>query len=150
VTTVDVATIIDEVEEALRTQLALVTGDEAAARAGDAIVAALQPALERAAYHLAEQAAEEVDAQLPGRTVSVRLQEGTPILTVEDDEEPITIDTNELEARLTLRLSDKLKAVLEEVATESGDSVNSYVVKTLASKTRHRSTGRRFIGTIET
>lgn len=146
----DVTTIIDEVEEALRAQLALVAGDEAIATAGDVIIAALQPALERAAYHLAEQAAEEVDAQLPGRSVSVRLQEGSPTLTVEEDEDPITIDTDALEARLTLRLSDKLKAVLEEVASESGDSVNTYVVKTLASKTRHRSTGRRFTGTIET
>ena len=146
----DVTTIIDEVEEALRAQLALVAGDEAIATAGDAIIAALQPALERAAYHLAEQAAEEVDAQLPGRSVSVRLQEGSPILAVQEDDEPATIDTDSLEARLTLRLSDKLKAVLEEVANESGDSVNSYVVKTLASKTRHRSTGRRFSGTIET
>jgi Arc/MetJ family transcription regulator len=147
---VDVTTIIDEVDEALRAQLTLVAGDEAIATAGEAIIAALQPALERAAYHLAEQAAEEVDAQLPGRSVSVRLQEGSPTLTVEEDDEPATIDTDSLEARLTLRLSDKLKAVLEEVANESGDSVNTYVVKTLASKTRHRSTGRRFSGTIET
>lgn len=146
----DVTTIIDEVEEALRTQLSLVAGDEAIATAGDAIIAALGPALERAAYHLAEQAAEEVDAQLPGRSVSVRLQEGSPILSVEDDSDPITVDTDTLEARLTLRLSDKLKSVLEEVASESGDSVNTYVVKTLASKTRERSTGRRFSGTIET
>jgi hypothetical protein len=40
--------------------------------------------------------------------------------------------------------------MLEEVATESGDSVNTYVVKTLSSKTRDRSAGRRFSGTIET
>lgn len=146
----DVTTIIDEVEEALRTQIGLVADNEAVAAAGDAIIAALQPALERAAYHLAEQAAEEVDAQLPGRSVSVRLQEGSPILTVEEDDDPITVDTDSLEARLTLRLSDKLKAVIEEVASESGDSVNSYVVKTLTSKTRHRGTGRRFSGTIET
>lgn len=146
----DVTTIIDEVEEALRAQLALVAGDEAIAAAGDAIIAALAPALERATYHLAEQAAGEVDAQLPGRSVSVRLVEGSPTLVVEEDDDPVTVDTETLEARLTLRLSDQLKAVLEEVASESGDSVNTYVVKTLASKTRHRSTGRRFSGTIET
>lgn len=146
----DVTTIIDEVEDALRTQIGLVADNEAVAAAGDAIIAALQPALERAAYHLAEQAAEEVDAQLPGRSVSVRLQEGSPILSVDESDDPITVDTDALEARLTLRLSDKLKGVIEEVASESGDSVNSYVVKTLASKTRHRGTGRRFSGTIET
>ena len=146
----DITTIVDEVEEALRGQLGLAGDDPAVVRAGDVVIGALQPALERAALHLAEQAAEEVDAQLPGKTVSVRLQEGTPILSVDDNDDPIRIDTDELEARITLRLSDKLKGLLEEVADESGDSVNSYVVKTLTSKTRDRSTGRRFKGTIET
>lgn len=146
----DITTIVDEVEEALRGQLGLAGDDPAVVRAGDIVIGALQPALERAALHLAEQAAEEVDAQLPGKTVSVRLQEGTPILSVDDNDDPIRIDTDELEARITLRLSDKLKGILEDVADESGDSVNSYVVKTLTSKTRDRSTGRRFKGTIET
>lgn len=146
----DVSEIVENVETALRGQLDLAGDDPAVARAGGMIVAALQPAIERAALQLAEQAAEEVDAQLPGRTVSVRLQEGTPVLTVEDSGEAISIDTDELEARITLRLSDKLKSVLEEVAGESGDSVNSYVVKTLTTKTRDRSSGRRFSGTIET
>ncbi len=146
----DVSSITDEVEAALRRQLGLAQDDEAVVRAGDLIVAALAPALERAALQLAEQAAEEVDAQLPGKSVSVRLQEGTPILTVEDSGDAIRIDTDELEARITLRLSDKLKGILEEVAGESGDSVNSYVIKTLTSKTRDRSSGKRFSGTIET
>jgi hypothetical protein len=147
---VDISSITDEVEAALRGQLGLAQDDEAVVRAGEMIVTALAPAIERAALRLAEQAAQEVDAQLPGKTVSVRLQEGTPILTVEDSGDAIRIDTDELEARITLRLSDKLKGVLEEVAGESGDSVNSYVIKTLTSKTRDRSSGRRFSGTIET
>ena len=146
----DVSSITDEVEAALRRQLGLAQDDEAVVRAGDLIVAALAAALERAALQLAEQAAEEVDAQLPGKSVSVRLQEGTPILTVEDSGDAIRIDTDELEARITLRLSDKLKGILEEVAGESGDSVNSYVIKTLTTKTRDRSSGKRFSGTIET
>lgn len=146
----DVTAIIGEVEEALSGQLRLAGDDEAAVRAGEVMIGALQPALERAALRLAEQAAEEVDAQLPGKSVSVRLQEGTPILSVESSEEPITISTDELEARITLRLSDKLKGVLEEVANASGDSVNSYVVKALTSKTHDHTTGRRFSGTIET
>ncbi len=146
----DISEIVEEVEKALSGQLGLAGDDEAVSRAGAAMMAALEPALERAALRLAEQAAEEVDAQLPDKTVSVVLQEGTPILSVEDSGDPITIDTDELEARITLRLSDKLKGILEEVASESGDSVNAYVVKTLAQKTRDRSPGRRFTGTIET
>ncbi len=119
-------------------------------RAGEVMIIALQPALERAALRLAEQAAEEVDAQLPRKSVSVRLQEGTPILSVEDNDDPITVDTDQLEARITLRLSDRLKSILEEVANESGDSVNSFVVKALTSKTHDHTVGRRFSGTIET
>ena len=146
----DVSVIVEEIEEAVGGQLRLAGDDESVVRAGEAVIGALRPAIERAAFRLAEQAAEEVDAQLPGKTVSVVLQEGTPILTVENDEEPIKIDTDELEARITLRLSDKLKGILEEVADESGDSVNTYVVKTLTSKTRDRTVGRKFTGTIET
>lgn len=146
----DISAIVVEVEEALTAQLALVGDDPAVVRAGEAMIGALQPAIERAALRLAEQAAEEVDAQLPGKEVTVRLQEGTPIMSVVDTGAPITIDTDELEARITLRLSDKLKSVLEEVAGEAGDSVNSYVVKMLTSKTRDQATGRRFSGTIET
>lgn len=146
----DISAVVVEVEDALTGQLELVGDDPAVVRAGEVMIGALQPAIERAALRLAEQAAEEVDAQLPDKAVTVRLQEGTPILTVEDSGTPITIGTDELEARITLRLSDKLKSVLEEMAGESGDSVNSYVLKTLTSKTRDRTTGRRFSGTIET
>jgi len=147
---VDISAVVVEVEDALTGQLQLVGDDPAVVRAGEVMIGALQPAIERAALRLAEQAAEEVDAQLPDKAVTVRLQEGTPILTVEDSGTPITIGTDELEARITLRLSDRLKSVLEEMAGESGDSVNSYVLKTLTSKTRDRTTGRRFSGTIET
>jgi len=146
----DISEIVENVESALSAQLSLTGDDPAVLNAGEAMIQALRPAVERAALQLAEQAAQEVDAQLPSKSVSVRLQEGTPILTVEDSGEPITIDTDELEARITVRLPDRLKAVLEEVASESGDSVNAYVVKTLSSKTSDRSSGKRFVGTIET
>lgn len=146
----DISAVVEEIESALSAQLGLTGDDPAVVRAGEAMVVALQPAIERAALRLAEQAADEVDAQLSGKSVSVRLREGTPILTVEDSGEPITIDTDELEARMTVRLPDRLKALVEEVASESGDSVNAYVVKTLSSKTRSQSRDKRFIGTIET
>jgi hypothetical protein len=146
----DISAFVEEIESALSGQLGLTGDDPAVVRAGEAMIVALQPAIERAALRLAEQAAEELDAQLPGKSVGVRLQEGTPILTVEDSGDPITIDTDSVEARITVRLPDRLKEILEEVASESGDSVNTYVVKTLSSKTRDRSAGRRFTGTIET
>jgi uncharacterized protein (DUF2252 family) len=146
----DISAIVEAVESELSGQLDLAGDDPAVVRAGETMIRALRPAMERAALQLAEQAAEEVDAQLPRKMVTVRLQEGTPILTVEESGEPITIDTDSVEARITVRLPDNLKEVLEEVASESGDSVNTYVVKTLSSKTRDRAAGRRFTGTIET
>ena len=110
----------------------------------------LEPAIERAVMRLAEQAADEVEAQLPGRTVGVELPAGAPVLAVRDPETSLTIDTDDLEARITLRLSEKLKGVLEDAADESGDSMNAFVVKTLTSKASERGSGRRYTGTIET
>ena len=146
----DISAIVEAVESELSGQLDLAGDDPAVVRAGETMIRALRPAMERAALQLAEQAAEAVDAQLQRKMVTVRLQEGTPILTVEEGGGPITIDTDSVEARITVRLPDNLKEVLEEVASESGDSVNTYVVKTLSSKTRDRAAGRRFTGTIET
>jgi hypothetical protein len=99
---------------------------------------------------LAEQAAAEAEAQLPGRSVGVELREGVPVLAVRSAETSVVIDTDDLEARITLRLSEKLKGVLEDAADESGDSMNAFVVKTLTTKARERGKGRRYTGRIET
>ncbi|MGH8875701.1 MAG: toxin-antitoxin system HicB family antitoxin, partial [Acidimicrobiia bacterium] len=54
------------------------------------------------------------------------------------------------EARLTLRLPTSLKELVEEAAGRGGDSINSWVVKTLMSKARTgRPPGRRVSGTFD-
>lgn len=146
----DATVLIAEIEDSLRAQLSLSGDDPAVAGAAEALLASIGPAAERAVMRLAEETAEEVAAQLPNRTVAVELREGAPMLIVHDDVEPVTVDTDDLEARITLRLSETLKTVLEDAAGEAGDSVNTYLVKTLTTKARERSTGRRFSGTIET
>jgi hypothetical protein len=73
-----------------------------------------------------------------------------PVLAVRSAETSVVIDTDDLEARITLRLSEKLKGVLEDAADESGDSMNAFVVKTLTTKARERGKGRRYTGRIET
>ena len=146
----DANIVMTEIERALNAQLRIAGEDSAVADAAEAIMVGLEPAIERAVMRLAEQAADEVEAQLPGRTVGVELREGAPVLAVRDPETSLTIDTDDLEARITLRLSEKLKGVLEDAADESGDSMNAFVVKTLSSKARERSSGRRYTGTIET
>ena len=146
----DANIVMTEIERALNAQLRIAGEDSAVADAAEAIMVGLEPAIERAVMRLAEQAADEVEAQLPGRTVGVELREGAPVLAVRDPETSLTIDTDDLEARITLRLSEKLKGVLEDAADESGDSMNAFVVKTLTSKASERSSGRRYTGTIET
>ncbi|MGB9357265.1 MAG: DUF1778 domain-containing protein [Acidimicrobiia bacterium] len=146
----DASVVMTELEESLTAQLRLAGDDPHIAEAGEAILAVLEPAIDRAVMRLAEQAAGEVDAQLSGQRVGVELREGAPVLVVQRDDDPVTIATDDLEARITLRLSEKLKGVLEDAAGESGESVNTFVVKTLAGKAKERSKGRRYSGTIET
>ena len=146
----DASIVMAEIERALNAQLRLTGEDAAVAEAAEAILIGLEPAIERAVMRLAEQAAAEAEAQLPGRAVGVELREGVPVLSIRDSETSVVIDTDDLEARITLRLSEKLKGVLEDAADESGDSMNAFVVKTLTSKARERGTGRRYSGRIET
>ena len=146
----DASVIMTELEESLTAQLRLAGDDPHIVEAGEAILAVLEPAIDRAVMRLAEQAAGEVDAQLSGQRVGVELREGAPVIVVQRDDDPVTIATDDLEARITLRLSEKLKGVLEDAAGESGESVNTFVVKTLAGKAKERSKGRRYSGTIET
>lgn len=147
---VDASIVTTEIERALNAQLRLAGEDSVVADAAEAILVGLEPAIERAVMRLAEQAAGEAEAQLPGRSVGVEIREGVPVLAIREAEGSITIDTDDLEARISLRLSEKLKGILEDAADESGDSMSTFVVKTLTSKAKERGTGRRYSGTIET
>lgn len=150
---VDIETVITEFEAALSQQIALAGDDPGVQAAGDAILAALYPAGRQLVLAVAEQAAEEVAAQLPDHQVDVVLSEGEPSLRMRSVEEPSApFAPSDLEARLTLRLPQALKDAVEDAATTSGDSVNAYVVKTLGSKAskRDRRSGRRVQGTIQT
>ena len=146
----DASVVMAEIEDSLAAQLRLAGDDPQVLEAGEAILTGLEPAIDRAVMHLAEQAAGEIDAQLTGQRVGVELREGAPVLVVRRDEDPVTIATDDLEARITLRLSEQLKGVLEDAAGETGESVNTFVVKTLTSKAKQRGKGRRYTGTIET
>jgi len=146
----DAHVVTTEIEESLSAQLRLAGDDSHVVEASEAIMAGLAPAIDRAVMHLAEQAASEIDAQLPNQRVGVELREGAPVLVVHGNEDSVRIDTDDLEARITLRLSEKLKGVLEDAAGEAGESVNTFVVKTLSGKAKERGAGRRYSGTIET
>lgn len=148
----DTTSIIGEVEQTLATHLEVAADDPAIDRAAAALVASLAPALRQAALRLAEAAASEVDAQLPEYRVSVVLEEGEPSMLVRSTADPVTVNTEDLEARLTVRLPAELKETLEEVAGDLGDSVNTYIVKSLTTRTGAAAgrSSRSFQGTIRT
>jgi predicted HicB family RNase H-like nuclease len=83
----------------------------------------------------------------------VRLAGREPELVyVEDEEaEPAPAADDALTARITLRLSESLKAQIDLAATREGLSVNSWIVRALARglETRSVRAGRRLTGFAE-
>ena len=135
-------------EDAVATQIRL--GDEAVADIAEQLMDALRPAIRQTLLDLAENAATEVSSQLKGQRVEIRMRDGDPLLVV-TDLSPASAQVSEetLEARITLRLSESLKSVIEEAAEDSGDSINSWVLNALRSKTMARETGSSVKTTID-
>jgi predicted HicB family RNase H-like nuclease len=148
----DTSVAITRFQATLEQQILLAGSDPAVETAGRALLAAAGPAVRGLALDLAEQAAAEVRAQLPGQRVEVVLEEGEPALRVRAEEAaPGAAPDEAADARVTLRLSPRLKEALEEAAAYSGESLNSWLVKTLSTRGgRHHPRGQRLEGTIET
>ncbi|MGH8924839.1 MAG: toxin-antitoxin system HicB family antitoxin [bacterium] len=136
--------VLHNLESAIETQLALVA-DPSVEAGGGAVLAALRPALKEAAMELAAQATDEVRAQLPAYRVELVLAEGEPTIRITADEAKATSVEGDFDARITLRLPPAIKEIVERAATESGDSVNTWVVKTLAGKAHGPRAGKRRI-----
>jgi hypothetical protein len=127
--------IINAVQAALAGQGSLAGGDVAVEEALDHLVTALAPAIRQAAMDLAEQAACEVRAQLPDRTVDLILADGDPSLRIA--EAPVSTESTsaeDLAARITLRVSPSLKGLIEDAAETAGASVNTWVLDALARR----------------
>ena len=133
-------------------QLRLAGAEPEVEAAGEGILEALEAAIRQAGLALAEQAALEVSSQLPDKTVDVVLSDGQPGLFVRSSEDPVAINTDDLAARITVRLPEGLKDDLETAAQDIGDSVNTYVVRSLSATTRtsKKVSKTRYKGTIET
>ena len=138
----DISTVFTELEAAVHRQLQLTADDPDITEAAAALISVLEPALRQAGTTLAEQAALEVGAQLPDYRVALVISDGEPQLQVQPREADVEITAGGKEARLTLRLPESLKLLLEDAALDTGDSVNSYVVSTLASKAKPSKSGR--------
>jgi HicB family len=149
---VDSKAALTRFEAAVTNQVALAGGDPAVEAAARALREALGPAARQLALELVEQAAAEMDAQLPYRRVEVVLRGGEPTLEVRSGEERERRPAGEeYEARITLRLPPSLKSTIEEAARTVGESVNTYVVRELSRSTgRPERLGRSLKGTVRT
>ena len=145
----DTTMAMAKLEAAVDQAVLLAGGDESIETAARVLLNALEPAVRQLAFDLAEQAAVEVDAQVEGHHVEVVLVGGEPTLQVRSVEAEGATD-DALDARITLRLSPKLKSRIEDAAELRGESVNSWLVKTLATRTTGSGRSRRVEGVIET
>jgi hypothetical protein len=149
---VDSKAALTRFEAALTNQVALAGGDPAVESAARALRDALRPAARQLALELIEQAAAEVDAQLPYQRVEVVLRGGEPTLEVRaGGEGERRVAGEEYEARITLRLPPSIKSAIEEAARSAGESVNSYLVRDLSRLTaRPGRVGQSLKGTVRT
>jgi hypothetical protein len=140
---VQLESVLDGLERSIEAQLALAGSDPALEEAGRALLGVLQPAFREAAMSVVQQAVEEVGSQLPGHRVEVVLADGEPSIRISADHTESMVTDEDLVARLTLRLPPSIKQVVEAAAAQQGESVNTWVVKTLSGKARTREQSSR-------
>jgi hypothetical protein len=119
-------------------------GDAQVAEAAERIAAVLARSLPSRILDLLSEVAGELSRELPQGRIGVHL-DGDDVELVTLDVDPATPESDaELSARITLRLSDQLKARVEESASRQGLSVNGWVVRTLerGASASNQSNGR--------
>src|ERR1043166_8140602 len=105
-------------------------GDDAIAEAARRISAALEPSLRLRLMDALGEAAAELTNQLPDGHVEVRVSGGEPELVyVPDPGAPPPSGLEDLSARITLRLPETLKAIVDTAAQEAGVSANTWLVQ---------------------
>jgi hypothetical protein len=150
--TVDITIAMTRLETAVGQQVLISGGDAEFEAMATTLLATLQPVMRQIALDLAEQAAVEVSAQLTAHEIDVVLSDGEPTLRVRPADVATDVASESLDARITLRLPPALKGRVEVAADELGESVNSWLVRTLSSQAseRNRRISRRITGSIET
>ena len=137
--------------EALQRDLEAVAGmgDDAASEAARRLAAALEPSLRLRLMDVLGEAAVELTSQLPNGHVEVRLAGGDPELVyVEERGAPMPADDS-LSARITLRLPETLKAIIDSAAQDEGVSANTWLLQQIsrsANPKRRGPGGRRMSG----
>jgi predicted HicB family RNase H-like nuclease len=125
-------------------------GDERTATIAGRLADTLGSNLRLRLLDLLSQAALEISEKLPSGHVDVRLAGQEPELVYVEEAAETGGATEELSARITLRLPDSLKGTVEEAASREGVSVNTWLVRAIARSTEPRRgtfpTGRRLTG----
>jgi HicB family len=130
--------------EALREDLARVAavGDESTARAAELLALALDASFARRLQDALAEAALELSGRLEEGSVEVRVAGPETELVYVPDAPADAADVGDaLDARITLRLSEGLKARIDAAATANGVSVNTWLVQSLTRLLATRSTG---------
>jgi hypothetical protein len=139
--------------EGLRSDVAALgeLGDETVAEVADRIAAILARSASSRILDLLSDVAAEVSAELPEGRIEIRLV-GDDVEFAHVVERSLAPEPEaELSSRITLRLSDQLKAKVEESAVREGLSVNSWILRILErgtsmSKVRSGRGGSRLRG----
>jgi hypothetical protein len=141
------------VVEGLRSDVVAVgeLGDDVVAEVADRIAAVLSRSASSRILDLLSDVAAELSAELPEGRVEIRLVGDDVEFAYVDERPPAAEADAELSSRITLRLSDQLKARVEESASREGVSVNGWILRTLergASSAQGRSgrAGKRLHG----
>lgn len=141
--------------QSIRARLEAAAGsDEGALEAAERMSLAIDAALQLQLLDLLGQAALELSDHLPAGHVELRLAGRDAQLVFVDDSEGTSAATPEddgVTARLTLRMSDSMKAAVEAVAAREGVSTNAWLVSTVKraldqKPARKRSSGNRITG----
>ena len=139
--------------EALQRDLEAVAGvgDETTAQAAQRISTALEPSLRLRLMDALGEAALELTSQLPDGHVEVRMAGRDPELVyVEERSAPVpTGGEDALSARITLRLPETLKAIVDSAAQDAGVSANTWLLQQIsrsANPSRRGPGGRRMTG----
>jgi hypothetical protein len=122
-------------------------GDEATARAAELLSVALESSLARRLQEALAEAALELSDQLDDGAVEVRVAGGDPELVFIGSQPAADAGPGDeaLDARITLRLPERLKTRLDDAAAAAGVSVNTWLVQTLhrSLEPRPAATGQR-------
>jgi hypothetical protein len=130
--------------EALREDLARIAavGDESTVRAAELLALALETSFARRLQEALAEAALELSGRLEEGSVEVRVAGPETELVFVPHTTSETADAGDaLDARITLRLSEGLKARVDAAAAASGVSVNTWLVQSLTRLLATRGTG---------